>query len=113
MCVLEEGARTVWTVHETLRKAYQITSDSAGAPRSPARGSCRSGSTAPDAPAPAPPLTGDATCDLAIVGGGFTGLWAAILAKQDDPGRDVVVLEGEPGRLRRQRPQRGFRATRR
>ena len=26
LCVLEEGARTVWTVHETLRKAYQITS---------------------------------------------------------------------------------------
>ena len=49
----------------------------------------------PDAPAPAPPLTGDATCDLAIVGGGFTGLWAAILAKQDDPARDVVLLEGD------------------
>lgn len=27
VCVLEEGARTVWTVHETLRKAYQITSE--------------------------------------------------------------------------------------
>jgi uncharacterized protein len=26
VCLLEEGARTVWTVHETLRKAYQITS---------------------------------------------------------------------------------------
>ena len=26
VCVLEEGARTVWTVHETLRKVYQITS---------------------------------------------------------------------------------------
>jgi glycine/D-amino acid oxidase-like deaminating enzyme len=49
----------------------------------------------PDAPEPAPPLTGEATCDLAIVGGGFTGLWAAILAKQDDPGRDVVMLEGD------------------
>ncbi|MCF2529397.1 cupin domain-containing protein [Yinghuangia soli] len=23
-CVLEEGAKTVWTVHETLRKAYVI-----------------------------------------------------------------------------------------
>jgi glycine/D-amino acid oxidase-like deaminating enzyme len=49
----------------------------------------------PDAPEPAPPLTGEATCDLAIVGGGFTGLWAAILAKQDDPGRDIVLLEGD------------------
>lgn len=24
-CVLREGDRTVWTVHETLRKAYHIT----------------------------------------------------------------------------------------
>jgi uncharacterized cupin superfamily protein len=24
MGVLEEGARSTWTVHETLRKAYQI-----------------------------------------------------------------------------------------
>lgn len=24
-CVLEEGDETVWTVHETLRKAYHIT----------------------------------------------------------------------------------------
>jgi len=27
-CVLREGDRTVWTVHETLRKAYHITSSS-------------------------------------------------------------------------------------
>ena len=33
--------------------------------------------------------------DLCIVGGGFTGLWAALHAKAGDPGRDVVVLEGE------------------
>ena len=31
--------------------------------------------------------------DLAIVGGGFTGLWAAILAADRDPGRTIVVLE--------------------
>jgi glycine/D-amino acid oxidase-like deaminating enzyme len=49
----------------------------------------------PEAPDPAPALSGDATCDLAIIGGGFTGLWAAILAKQDDPGRDVVLVEGD------------------
>jgi glycine/D-amino acid oxidase-like deaminating enzyme len=29
------------------------------------------------------------------VGGGFTGLWAALLAAERDPGRDVVVLEGD------------------
>src|SRR6188472_2033651 len=33
--------------------------------------------------------------DLCIVGGGFTGLWAALHAKADDPGRDVVLLEAE------------------
>jgi len=49
----------------------------------------------PDAPAPAPSLVGPAEADLLIVGGGFTGLWAAIQALEDDPSRDVVVLEGD------------------
>jgi glycine/D-amino acid oxidase-like deaminating enzyme len=40
-----------------------------------------------------PPLEGVAGADLCIVGGGFTGLWAALHAKADDPARDVVVLE--------------------
>jgi glycine/D-amino acid oxidase-like deaminating enzyme len=44
---------------------------------------------------PCPPLEGAAGTDLCIVGGGFTGLWAALQAKADDPGRDVVVLEAE------------------
>lgn len=48
-----------------------------------------------DAPAPAAPLEGQAACDLAIVGGGLSGLWAAVLAKEDDPGRDVVLCEAE------------------
>ncbi|WP_347350584.1 FAD-dependent oxidoreductase [Intrasporangium sp.] len=46
-----------------------------------------------DRPDPAPALTGSATGDLVVVGGGFTGLWTALLAKQDDPDRDVVLLE--------------------
>ena len=33
--------------------------------------------------------------DLCIVGGGYTGLWTAILAKERDPSRDVVLLEGD------------------
>ena len=41
-----------------------------------------------------PPLRGAATADLAVVGGGFTGLWTALLAKERDPARDVVLLEG-------------------
>ena len=47
----------------------------------------------PDAPEPSPPLSGDRRCELAIVGGGFTGLWAALLAAED--GADVVLLEAE------------------
>jgi glycine/D-amino acid oxidase-like deaminating enzyme len=46
-------------------------------------------------PAEAPPLDGDAAADLAIVGGGFTGLWAAVLAKRERPDREVVLLEAE------------------
>jgi glycine/D-amino acid oxidase-like deaminating enzyme len=43
----------------------------------------------------APALDGVIEADLCIVGAGFTGLWAALHAKADDPGRDVVVLEAE------------------
>jgi glycine/D-amino acid oxidase-like deaminating enzyme len=43
--------------------------------------------------APFAPYSGNGTCDLAIVGGGYTGLWTAVRAKQRDPGRRVVLLE--------------------
>jgi glycine/D-amino acid oxidase-like deaminating enzyme len=46
-------------------------------------------------PAAAPPLEGDAEADLAIVGAGFTGLWAAVRAKQERPEREVALLEAE------------------
>jgi len=49
----------------------------------------------PLAPEPQPPLDGLQTCDLAVVGGGLTGLWTAVLAKESDPGRDVVLLEAD------------------
>ncbi|GAA1516802.1 FAD-dependent oxidoreductase [Streptomyces albidochromogenes] len=48
----------------------------------------------PDKPAPQPALTGDERCDLLVVGGGYSGLWTALLAKERDPGRDVVLIEG-------------------
>lgn len=41
-----------------------------------------------------PELTSDITVDLLIVGGGFTGLWAAIQAKEANPSRSVAVIEG-------------------
>jgi glycine/D-amino acid oxidase-like deaminating enzyme len=49
----------------------------------------------PDRPAPLDPLAENSSCDLAIVGGGFSGLWTALLAKERDPDRRVVLLEGE------------------
>ena len=47
----------------------------------------------PDALEPLPALAGRVTADLAIVGGGFTGLWTALLARERDPSREVVILE--------------------
>ncbi len=47
----------------------------------------------PARPAARPALDGDGEADLVVVGGGLTGLWAALSALETDPGRDVVVLE--------------------
>ena len=41
-----------------------------------------------------PRFRGDIECDLAVVGGGYTGLWTALLAKRADPAARVVLLEG-------------------
>jgi glycine/D-amino acid oxidase-like deaminating enzyme len=40
-----------------------------------------------------PTLVRDEHCDLCIVGGGYTGLWTAIVAKERDPSRDVVLID--------------------
>jgi glycine/D-amino acid oxidase-like deaminating enzyme len=47
----------------------------------------------PGAPPSTDPLTGAGTADLAVIGAGYSGLWTALLAKERDPDRDVVVLE--------------------
>jgi glycine/D-amino acid oxidase-like deaminating enzyme len=40
-----------------------------------------------------PPLAGDASADVVIVGGGFTGLWTAYFLTELDPRLGIVVLE--------------------
>ena len=45
------------------------------------------------APMPEPQLQGSIQADLLIVGGGFTGLWAAIIAKEKTPDKNVVLIE--------------------
>jgi glycine/D-amino acid oxidase-like deaminating enzyme len=47
----------------------------------------------PERPDPAPPLAGAHTADLVVVGAGFTGLWTALLAKEADPDRDVLLVD--------------------
>jgi glycine/D-amino acid oxidase-like deaminating enzyme len=44
-------------------------------------------------PDPEPPLSRDETCELLIVGGGFTGLWAAVQAKERKPDADIILVE--------------------
>ena len=43
----------------------------------------------------APPLLDEARTGLCVVGGGFTGLWTAILAKQMRPELDIVLVEAD------------------
>ena len=47
------------------------------------------------APVPAPALLGPTTADLVVVGGGYTGLWTALRAKERYPELDVVLLEAD------------------
>jgi len=42
---------------------------------------------------PRPPLEGEATADVAVVGGGYLGLWTAWQLKALEPEIDIVVLE--------------------
>lgn len=44
-------------------------------------------------PAPREPLTGDATADVCVVGGGYTGLWTAYYLKKAAPFLRITVLE--------------------
>ena len=44
-------------------------------------------------PPPLPGLSRDRSCDVAIVGGGYTGLWTALQLKERAPELEVVLLE--------------------
>lgn len=46
-------------------------------------------------PSQRPALEADLAGDLVVVGGGFSGLWTALLAKERDPGRKVVLIEAD------------------
>ena len=48
-----------------------------------------------DTLAPRPSLPGDTETDVAIVGGGFTGLWTALYLRRLDPTMRVTVVEAE------------------
>jgi glycine/D-amino acid oxidase-like deaminating enzyme len=43
----------------------------------------------------APQLVGERSADVVVVGGGFTGMWAAWLAKELEPEARVVLLEAD------------------
>jgi len=48
---------------------------------------------AADAGQPVRPLVGDTTADVAIVGGGYTGMWTAFFITEQDPTARVVLIE--------------------
>ena len=62
---------------------------------------------------PEPPLQGQIDVDVAIIGGGFTGLATACELRRADPLAERCRARSQDGRLRRQRPQRLVRHDRR
>ncbi|MBI4261474.1 MAG: FAD-dependent oxidoreductase [Actinobacteria bacterium] len=44
---------------------------------------------------PCPPLRGDVTADVLVLGGGYTGMWTAWFLTERRPGIDVVLLEAD------------------
>ena len=48
-----------------------------------------------DSGAPCETLTGDTRAQVCIVGGGYTGLWTAIMLKEQNPELDVLLIEAD------------------
>ena len=70
-----------------------MTSDPAASTATPAGGSFWFTTGSPGSARPA--ATGDTRVDVAIVGGGFTGLWSAIALLDADPSLRVALLEAD------------------
>ncbi len=47
----------------------------------------------PDRPSATSPLESDISCALLVIGGGFSGLWTALLAKRAKPSLDIVLVD--------------------
>lgn len=47
----------------------------------------------PDRPEPRPALQHDLMADLLVIGGGFCGLWTALIAKERHPEWNIILLE--------------------
>src|SRR4051812_15364743 len=75
-----------------MSRAVAITDVNAHAAGRPHRSLWLREARADEVP-PAPPLRGHARADVAIVGGGFVGLWTAIRIREHDPGCAVTLLE--------------------
>lgn len=50
---------------------------------------------AESAPLPAPPLAGELAVDVAIIGGGYTGMWTAWFLTEMAPGMRIAILEAD------------------
>ena len=44
---------------------------------------------------PLPPADGDLNCDVLVIGGGYTGMWAAWQVSQLEPEANVILLEAD------------------
>ena len=71
--------------------SFPVWSRPGGSRRPSRRGRRRT----PGGPDEIRPLQGDAEVDVAIVGGGYTGLWTALALRERDPSLRVAVLEKE------------------
>src|SRR6218665_3848455 len=106
--VTPAGWRGTWTVQETLRKVFVLTMDDRAptysrTKKTPIQEIRASLNTAvstpfwldqPQRPPVTPALLEDTTADLLVVGGGYCGLWTALIAKERNPQLDVVLIEG-------------------